>query len=66
MIDINAPGYHLHFVADDKSLGGHLLELEIDSAVVEVDLIRGYRLQLQHSEEFDKTKLLLNDPKKNY
>lgn len=66
MIDINAPGYHLHFVSDDKSIGGHLLDVQIDSIIVEIDFIRGYRLQLQDSEDFDKTKLQLNDPENNY
>jgi len=66
MIDINAPGFHLHFIADDKSIGGHLLELEIERATVEIDVIRGYRMQLQDSEEFDNTKLRLNDPENNY
>lgn len=29
-----APGYHLHFLADDKSIGGHLLDFKIKDATV--------------------------------
>ncbi len=66
MIDINAPGYHLHFIADDKSIGGHLLDIQITNAEAEIDVIRGYRLELPDNKEFDETKLRLNDPEDNY
>ena len=31
-----AAGYHLHFLADDKSMGGHLLDFEIEQATVQL------------------------------
>jgi len=32
----NQPGFHFHFISDDHTKGGHLLELSIDSGTVEV------------------------------
>ena len=34
---VNVPGYHLHFLADDLSGGGHVLEIELDHGILEVD-----------------------------
>lgn len=34
---INVPGYHMHFIVDDLSGGGHVLEVEIIDGVLEVD-----------------------------
>lgn len=66
MIDINMPGPHLHFIADDKSIGGHCIEVSIKKAEAGIDIIRGYQIKLAETEEFDKVKLLINDPESNY
>lgn len=34
---INVPNFHLHFIADDLSFGGHLLDIKVGKAVVELD-----------------------------
>ena len=34
---INAPGYHLHFISDDRRVAGHLLECSLESGVLEID-----------------------------
>ena len=34
---INVPGYHLHFLSDDKTAGGHILEFEITEGTIELD-----------------------------
>ena len=34
---VNVPGYHLHFLTEDKDAGGHVLEFEVKQAVVSVD-----------------------------
>jgi acetolactate decarboxylase len=34
---INAPGYHLHFISDDRQVAGHLLECNLESATLEID-----------------------------
>ncbi len=55
---INVPGYHLHFVADDLSIGGHLLDLEIEKAVIQIDFCDELRVILPVSNpEFTKLNL---------
>jgi acetolactate decarboxylase len=34
---IEVPGYHLHFISDDRSVGGHVLDLTLAEARVAVD-----------------------------
>jgi acetolactate decarboxylase len=34
---IEVAGYHLHFIADDRTAGGHVLELVLDEGVARVD-----------------------------
>ena len=34
---LNVPGYHLHFVTDDRSRGGHVLDCALAAGTVEVD-----------------------------
>jgi acetolactate decarboxylase len=33
---INVPGYHVHFLSDDASKGGHLLQFTLESGTVEI------------------------------
>ena len=35
--DINVPGYHLHFLNDNRDAGGHVLEFVVEDAVISVD-----------------------------
>jgi acetolactate decarboxylase len=35
--DINLPGFHLHFLSDDLSYGGHVLDMSFEEATVDVD-----------------------------
>jgi len=46
MNGVDAVGYHLHFLTDDHTAGGHLLECAIKNATVEIDLTDNYHLQL--------------------
>jgi acetolactate decarboxylase len=39
-------GYHLHFLTDDHTAGGHLLECVIKNATVEIDQTNDYHLLL--------------------
>jgi len=34
---VNVPGYHMHFLADDRSSGGHVLAFEMDRGTLEMD-----------------------------
>ena len=39
-------GYHLHFLSDDRSLGGHVLDFDLASGRIEVDLTPVFRVEL--------------------
>ncbi len=34
---VNVPGFHLHYITSDESAGGHILDLLVDGATVELD-----------------------------
>jgi len=36
LANINIPGFHFHFISKDRTKGGHLLELKVDSINIEV------------------------------
>jgi len=43
---IDVPGHHLHVISDDRTAGGHLLDLEIASAEVRLDVSSDLHLEL--------------------
>lgn len=43
---INVPGYHLHFISDDRTKGGHLLELAMPEASAALDITRQFDMKL--------------------
>jgi acetolactate decarboxylase len=49
---VNVPGYHLHFIARDKKSGGHVLELQMQNARVELDNTPEFYMALPQSREF--------------
>lgn len=51
---INVPGYHFHFLSKDKTSGGHVLDLQVEGARVQVDQSRGFSMEFPGSEEFLK------------
>ena len=53
MKDLNATGWHLHFVSEDKTKGGHVLGLAIDNATLSWDYTRGFRMILPDNEMFN-------------
>lgn len=54
---INVPGYHLHFLSDDRTFGGHVLELEIESGTLWLDQISNFKLILPDEGGFLDTDL---------
>ena len=50
--DINTQGFHLHFLADDRSMGGHLMAFEASSLEIQYDIKDGYKIILPDTEEF--------------
>lgn len=47
---INVPGYHFHFITEDRKQGGHLLDCRLMRGEVRIDHISRLRLELQSIE----------------
>lgn len=53
MSDLNATGWHLHFVSKDKTKGGHVLDLAIEEATLSWDDSDGFSMLLPNNEMFE-------------
>ena len=49
---INVPGYHLHFVTEDRKAGGHLLECQVQNIGIEIDYTSEFHMVLPENAEF--------------
>lgn len=49
---IAPPGFHLHYISNDKKYGGHVLEFITDSCLLEVDEIYEMKLLLPAIEDY--------------
>ena len=54
---INVPGYHLHFIGEDRKVGGHLLECRLENVRVEIDHALQFYMVLPEDVEFYKADL---------
>lgn len=54
---LNVVGYHFHFLSDTKSFGGHLLEVSLKNATVELDQIYDLKLDLLRTQTFEEADL---------
>ncbi|OFY62516.1 MAG: alpha-acetolactate decarboxylase [Bacteroidetes bacterium RBG_13_43_22] len=52
--DINTTGFHLHFLSDDHSMGGHLMEFSARSLEIGYDTKSMYKILLPDTEDFSK------------
>ena len=43
---VNSPGYHLHFVSDDRRIGGHVLELSAGAIVFSIETVEQYNVTM--------------------
>ena len=53
MDGINLSGWHLHFISDDRTQGGHVFDLEMEHGDVRLDKISNIELQLPTEPVFD-------------
>jgi acetolactate decarboxylase len=60
---LNVPGYHLHFISDDRSHGGHLLQCRGANLRLQIQLEGEYRIVLPQTNDFLKANLR-RDPSK--
>ncbi|MFP4548449.1 MAG: acetolactate decarboxylase [Fidelibacterota bacterium] len=55
---INVPGYHLHFLSEDRQKGGHILSLTTDDCKIKLDSYNEFTLILpEDNEDFNNTDL---------
>lgn len=54
---VNLADYHFHFISDDKTRGGHVLNAVIRNATIELSVLRNFEMLLPSSEEFDRRNL---------
>lgn len=53
MNGINAPGWHLHFISEDRSMGGHVFDLKMKSGTAVMAKLSAIEIQLPTSPAFD-------------
>ncbi len=53
MDGINMPGWHLHFLSEDRAKGGHVFDVLLRSARAMVDKISGIEIDLPREAAFD-------------
>lgn len=61
---LNVAGYHFHFLSQDRTKGGHLLECSGDNLRIRVERLNEFHLCLPESEEFLKADLT-RDPSRD-
>lgn len=54
MNGLNTPGWHFHFISDDKTKGGHLLDLQFANATAEYDATPEFEMCLTDNGDFQK------------
>jgi acetolactate decarboxylase len=57
MKGLNVPGYHFHFLSEDKKTGGHVLDLSGTNFEIEIDTITDFELHIPDNEDFNKLNL---------
>lgn len=53
MDGINMPGWHLHFLSDDRTRGGHVFDVSVRTGMARVDKISSMELDLPKEAAFD-------------
>ena len=53
MDGINMPGWHLHFLSDDRSKGGHVFDVSLREGAAKVDKISSIVIDLPREAAFD-------------
>jgi acetolactate decarboxylase len=58
--DVNMDNYHLHYLSNDKTKGGHLLNCMLSKGTVSIAYIRKFNLQIPDNLYFNTTNLINN------
>ena len=57
MSGLNTPGWHFHFISDDKKQGGHILELSLNKGTVHFDKTDKFTMMLPNDKHFHEYNL---------
>ena len=49
---INVPNYHLHFISNDRTIGGHVLDLSVTKATLRLDRCNKFFMELTERNDF--------------
>src|SRR3972149_8451367 len=52
MGEINVPGYHFHFITEDRKAGGHILYCQLHNGKIEIDYLSELFMALPDNSEF--------------
>jgi len=52
--EINEPGYHFHFITEDRKAGGHVLQCTVNGVNVDIDYSSDLNLKLPNTSDFYK------------
>ncbi len=63
MSQLNASGWHFHFISDDRKKGGHVFEMKLRNGIVSYDITREFHMVLPKGEEFSKLDLAKDQSK---
>jgi len=55
--DVNAAGYHFHFITSDRRKGGHLLDGAFFNPVVDIETLRDWQIMLPSNTAFEEASL---------
>jgi len=55
MARANVAGYHVHFISDDLTHGGHIFDFTTNRLEVEIDHVKGTTIELNTHPDFDRT-----------
>ena len=54
---VNVAGYHFHFIASDRSSGGHLLDGEFLQPIADIETLRDWQMMLPDNTAFEQALL---------
>ncbi|QJB56331.1 acetolactate decarboxylase [Pseudodesulfovibrio sp. zrk46] len=54
---VGVPGFHWHFLTEDRSKGGHVLDLAMATATAQVDTLNDFTVRLPKDGAYDKLDL---------
>jgi acetolactate decarboxylase len=49
---LSAPGYHFHFISEDRQIAGHMLDCNLESGTISFDTIEQVNVRLPGTNSF--------------